>query len=51
MKRQGHHLESVAIEELVARRTLLEDYQNRARFAFADSYDRAAKAQARAPVQ
>ena len=51
MKRQGHRLESVAVEELVARRTLLEDYQNRARFAFADSYDRAANAQARAPVQ
>ena len=51
MKRQGHRLESVAIDELVARRTLLEDYQNRARFAFADSYDRAAKAQARASVQ
>ena len=51
MKRQGHRLESVAIEELVARRSLLEDYQNRARFAFADSYDRAAKAQARAEVQ
>ena len=51
MKRQGHRLESVAIEELVARRTLLESYQNRARFAFADSYDRAAKAQTRAQVQ
>ncbi len=51
MKRQGHRLESVAIEELVARRALLENYQNRARFAFADSYDRAAKAQARAQVQ
>jgi hypothetical protein len=51
MKRQGHRLESVAIDELVARRRLLEDYQNRARFAFADSYDRAAKAQARAEVQ
>jgi hypothetical protein len=45
MKRQGHRLESVAIDELVARRRLLEDYQNRARFAFADSYDRAAKSQ------
>jgi chromosome segregation ATPase len=51
MKRQGHRLESVAIEELVARRTLLEDYHNRARFAFADSYDRAAKAQARAQLE
>jgi chromosome segregation ATPase len=50
MKRQGHRLESVAIDELVARHTLLENYQNRARFAFADSYDRAAKAQALAEV-
>jgi tetratricopeptide (TPR) repeat protein len=46
MKRQGHHLEQVAIHELVARRDLLESYQNRARFAFADSYDRAAKGRA-----
>jgi len=46
MARQGHRLETVAIAELVARRDLLDNYQNRARFAFADSYDRAAKAQA-----
>ena len=39
-------LETVAIRELRARRELLEAYQNQARFAFADSYDRAAKAQA-----
>jgi hypothetical protein len=51
MARQGHQLETVAIAELVARRDLLETYRNRARFAFADSYDRAAKAQARAQVQ
>jgi len=51
MSRQGHRLETVAINELAARRDLLETYQNRARFAFADSYDRAAKAQARAQVQ
>jgi hypothetical protein len=44
---QGHVLESVAINELTGRRERLEDYQNQARFAFADSYDRAAKAQAR----
>ena len=50
-KRQGHHLEKVAIAELVSRRGLLETYQNRARFAFADSYDRAAKAQADAIVE
>ena len=46
MHRQGHMLESVAIRELAARRQRLEAYQNKARFAFADSYDRALKAQA-----
>jgi tetratricopeptide (TPR) repeat protein len=45
MARQGHMLETVAIEELQVRRERLEAYLNRARFAFADSYDRAAKAQ------
>jgi len=47
MARQGHLLETVAIDELLRRRTRLEAYQNQARFAFADSYDRAAKAQVR----
>lgn len=47
MDRQGHVLETVAIQELKQRRERLEAYQNQARFAFADSYDRAAKAQAR----
>jgi predicted negative regulator of RcsB-dependent stress response len=51
LAQQGHRLEGVAIEELVARRELLETYQNRARFAFADSYDRAAKAQAQLPAR
>ena len=46
MARQGHLLETVAVEELLARRERLVSYQNQARFAFADSYDRAAKAQA-----
>ena len=40
---QGRMLEDVARRELQARRERLEDYQNKARFAFADSYDRAAK--------
>ncbi len=44
--RQGHLLEAVANHELLLRRERLEAYQNQARFAFADSYDRAAKAQA-----
>ncbi len=47
MAQQGYLLESVAIDELTGRRERLEAYQNQARFAFADSYDRAAKAQAR----
>ena len=45
MVRQGRHLETVAITELVARRKRLADFHNQARFAFADSYDRASKAQ------
>jgi len=39
-------LEVVADQELRARRERLEAYLNQARFAFADSYDRAAKAKA-----
>ena len=47
MARQGHILETVAIDELTARQDRLRAYQDQARFAFADSYDRAAKSQAR----
>jgi hypothetical protein len=46
MVQQGQVLEAVARQELKLRRDRLEAYQNEARFAFADSYDRAAKAQA-----
>lgn len=46
MARQGHLLELVAVEELVARRGRLERYGDKARFALADSYDRATQAQA-----
>jgi hypothetical protein len=46
MARQGRMLETVSIKELLVRRERLEAYENQARFAFADSYDRAAKAQA-----
>jgi hypothetical protein len=46
MARQGHLLEVLAIEELVARRDHLENYGDKARFALADSYDRATQAQA-----
>ena len=42
-RRQGKMLEAVARQELLARRERLEGYQNKARFAFADSYDRASK--------
>lgn len=45
MARQGHALELVAVNELLVRRERLDGYQNQARFALADSYDRATKAQ------
>jgi len=47
MARQGNMLEAVAVNELMVRRERLENYENQARFAFADSYDRATKAQSR----
>jgi hypothetical protein len=46
MARQGYLLEVVAVRELVARRSRLENYRDKARFALADSYDRATQAQA-----
>lgn len=45
MARQGHLLEAMAIHELERRARRLEEYQVKARFAMADSYDRAVKAQ------
>jgi tetratricopeptide (TPR) repeat protein len=51
MKRQGRQLEIVAIDELMARRGRLESYRDKARFALADSYDRATQAQARSDLQ
>jgi len=47
MARQGHLLETAAVEELAARRSRLEDFGDKARFALADSYDRATQVQAR----
>ncbi len=47
MARQGQLLEIVAIRELTARRSRLENFRDKARFALADSYDRATQAQAR----
>jgi hypothetical protein len=45
MARQGSILEAMAIEELEQRRARLEEYQVQARFALAESYDRANKSQ------
>lgn len=44
MARQGRLLEVVAIDELVARRQRLDKYMENARYALADSYDRASQA-------
>ena len=46
MLRQGHMLETMAINELDTRRKRIEGDQVKARFALAESYDRAQKAQA-----
>jgi len=43
MSRQGKILETMAIAELTRRRDRLEKFQVDARFAMADSYDRAMK--------
>jgi hypothetical protein len=51
MARQGYVLEVVAIDELIVRRSRLENYGDKARFALADSYDRATQAQAKADDQ
>jgi tetratricopeptide (TPR) repeat protein len=45
MARQGHILEVMAVNELSSRRDRLAEYQIKARFALADSYDRATRAQ------
>lgn len=43
--RQGRFMETMALAELDRRRGRLEEYQVKARFAMAESYDRAVKAQ------
>jgi len=43
LARQGHVIEAVAIDELNIRRKRLKAYQVQARYAVADSYDRALK--------
>jgi tetratricopeptide (TPR) repeat protein len=45
MARQGHMIETVAINQLKSRRERLVAQQTQARYAVADSYDRAARAQ------
>src|SRR5882672_2179318 len=45
MARQGHMIETVAINQLNARRERLVAQQTQARYAVADSYDRASRAQ------
>jgi hypothetical protein len=45
MARQGHMLETMAVNELTIRRDRLAEFQIKARFAMADSYDRAIRAQ------
>lgn len=47
MARQGQLLEILAIDQLMARRSRLEIYGDKARFALADSYDRATQSQAK----
>jgi len=43
MDRQGYMLEAMAVNELSRRRERLADFQIKARFAMADSYDRATR--------
>jgi chromosome segregation ATPase len=45
MARQGHMLETMAVNELTWRLERLAEFQIKARFAMADSYDRATRAQ------
>jgi hypothetical protein len=45
MARQGHMLETMAVNELTRRRERLSEVQIKARFGMAESYDRATRAQ------
>ena len=51
MARQGRMMEILAVNELDKRRKKLEDYQIKARFALAESYDRATKKQQQMEVE
>ena len=50
MAKQGRLIETMAINELDRRRKRLEEYQIKARFALAESYDRATKSQLDAEI-
>ena len=50
MAKQGRMIETMASNELDRRRKRLEEYQIKARFALAESYDRATKAQLDAEI-
>ncbi len=45
MARQGNLLETMAVNVLIQRRERLAEFQIKARFAMADSYDRAIRTQ------
>ena len=51
MARQGKLIETMATNELDRRRKRLEDYQIKARFALAENYDRASKAEVDAQIE
>jgi hypothetical protein len=51
MARQGHMLESMAVNELTKRRERLAEFQIKVRFAMAESYDRAISAQAQEKME
>jgi len=51
MARQGHLLEVMAVNELTRRRERLEEFEVKARFAMADSYDRAARSESQKKVE
>jgi len=51
MARQGHMLESMAVNELIKRRERLAEFQIKVRFAMAESYDRAIRAQAQEKME
>ena len=51
MARQGHMLETMAVNELTKRRERLAEFQIKVRFAMADSYDRATRIQSQEKVE